>query len=165
MAEKRMLSKQFIILNQKINKTGELEEPFVELDETAQRQFNRKGAHHFMKYDDFLKSVDKHFATSLGPPDDEEYEIKVHLKVNKQTLKSTDHKKVTVKKTEEKQYISPRFGVGSYAHTPNARALHHQISKVINDDVKMYRAKKDYEFVQHKIEMEQQRRQGFEMDF
>ncbi|MGX7031315.1 relaxase/mobilization nuclease domain-containing protein [Vagococcus zengguangii] len=156
---------QFIILNQKINKTGELEAPFVELDETAQRQFNRKGAHHFMKYDDFLKSVDKHFATSLGPPDDQEYEIKVHLKVNKQTLKSTDHKKVAVKKTEEKQYTSPRFGVGSYAHTPNAQALHHQISKVINDDVKMYRAKKDYEFMQHKIEMEQQRRQEFEMDF
>lgn len=156
---------QFIILNQKINKTGELEEPFVELDETAQRQFNRKGAHHFMKYDDFLKSVDKHFATSLGPPDDQEYEIKVHLRVNKQTLKSTEHKKVTVKKTEEKQYTSPRFGVGSYAHTPNAQALHYQISKTINDDVKMYRAKKDYEFMQHKIEMEQQRRQEFEMDF
>lgn len=31
---------QFIILNQRINKTGELEEPFVELDEIAHRQFN-----------------------------------------------------------------------------------------------------------------------------
>lgn len=88
-------------MNQRINKTGELEEPFVELDEIAQRQFNRKGAHHFMKYDDFLKSVDKHFATSLGSLDDQEYEIKVHLKVNKQTLKSTEHKKVAVKKTEK----------------------------------------------------------------
>lgn len=52
-----------------------------------------------MKYDDFLKSVDKHFETTLGPLDDQEYEIKVHLKVNKQTLKSTDHEKVAVKKT------------------------------------------------------------------
>lgn len=118
-----------------------------------------------MKYDDFFKSVDKHFATSLGPLDDEEYEIKVHLQVNKQTLKSTEHKKVTVKKTEEKQYMSSRFKMGSCAYTPNTRALYHQISKAINDDVKMYRTKKDYEFIQHQIEMEQQRRQGFEMDY
>lgn len=55
--------------------------------------------------------------------------------------------------------------MGSYAHIPNAQSLHHQISKAINDDVKMYRARKDYEFVQHKIEMEQQKRQEFEMDF
>ena len=35
----------------------------------------------------------------------------------------------------------------------------------MNDDVKMYRAKKDYEFTQQIIENQQKRQQNFEMEF
>ena len=35
----------------------------------------------------------------------------------------------------------------------------------MNDDVKMYRAKKDYEFTQQMIENQQKRQQNFEMEF
>ena len=48
-------------------KTGELNVPFVELDSIAQKQFSdREGDEKFIKYDDFLREVDKHFVNTMS---------------------------------------------------------------------------------------------------
>lgn len=147
-------------------KTGELNVPFVELDSIAQKQFsNHDGDKKFIKYDDFLREVDKHYASTISLEDDQEYTIKLHTDVNPRNLRSTKNKKIAIKKTDQKELFLPAEGFKNCSHTPSAKHLHYQISRIINDDVKMYRAKKDYEFTQQIIENQQKRQQNFEMEF
>lgn len=70
-----------------------------------------------------------------------------------------------VTKNDEKQIYHPAQGFMNAPHTPPAKELHYQISRVMNDDLKMHRAKSDYEFTQRVINNQQQRQQGFEMDY
>ncbi|WP_232019566.1 hypothetical protein [Enterococcus faecium] len=80
-------------------KTGELNVPFVELDSIAQKQFSdREGDEKFIKYDDFLREVDKHFVNTMSLEDDQEYTIKLHTDVNPQTLRSAKSKTISIKK-------------------------------------------------------------------
>ena len=147
-------------------KTGELSLPFVELDSIAQKQFsNHDGDKKFIKYDDFLREVDKHYASTISLEDDQEYTIKLHTDVNPRNLRSTKNKKIAIKKTDQKELFLSAEGFKNCSHTPSAKHLHYQISRIINDDVKMYRAKKDYEFTQQMIENQQRRQRDFEMDF
>lgn len=147
-------------------KTGELNVPFVELDHIAQKQFsNRDGDKQFIKYDEFLREVDKHYASTISLEDDQEYTIKLHTDVNPRSLRSTKNKKIAIKKTDQKELLLPAEGFKNCSHTPSAKQIHYQISRIINDDVKMYRAKKDYEFTQQMIENQQKRQRDFEMDF
>ncbi|EGP5456905.1 TPA: relaxase, partial [Enterococcus faecium] len=147
-------------------KTGELNVPFVELDSIAQKQFSdREGDEKFIKYDDFLREVDKHFVNTMSLEDDQEYTIKLHTDVNPQTLRSAKSKTISIKKTDQKELFLPAKGFENCSHTPSAKQIHYQISRIMNDDVKMYRAKKDYEFTQQMIENQQKRQQNFEMEF
>ena len=147
-------------------KTGELNVPFVELDSIAQKQFSdREGDEKFIKYDDFLREVDKHFVNTMSLEDDQEYTIKLHTDVNPQTLRSAKSKTISIKKTDQKELFLPAEGFKNCSHTPSAKQIHYQISRIMNDDVKMYRAKKDYEFTQQMIENQQKRQQNFEMEF
>lgn len=147
-------------------KTGELNVPFVELDHIAQKQFsNRDGDKQFIKYDEFLREVDKHYASTISLEDDQEYTIKLHIDVNPRSLRSTKNKKIAIKKTDQKELLLPAEGFKNCSHTPSAKQIHYQISRIINDDVKMYRAKKDYEFTQQMIENQQKRQRDFEMGF
>lgn len=147
-------------------KTGELNVPFVELDSIAQKQFSdREGDEKFIKYDDFLREVDKHFVNTMSLEDDQEYTIKLHTGVNPQTLRSAKSKTISIKKTDQKELFLPAKGFENCSHTPSAKQIHYQISRIMNDDVKMYRAKKDYEFTQQMIENQQKRQQNFEMEF
>lgn len=147
-------------------KTGELNVPFVELDSIAQKQFSdHEGAKKIIKYDDFLREVDRHYANTISLEDDQEYTIKLHTDVNPRTLRSTKSKTILVKKTDQKELFLPAEGFKNCSHTPSAKQIHYQISRIMNDDVKMYRAKKDYEFTQQMIENQQRRQRDFEMDF
>ena len=147
-------------------KTGELNVPFVELDSIAQKQFSdHEGAKKIIKYDDFLREVDRHYANTISLEDDQEYTIKLHTDVNPRTLRSTKSKTILVKKTDQKELFLPAEGFKNCSHTPSAKQIHYQISRIMNDDVKMYRAKKDYEFTQQMIENQQKRQQNFEMEF
>ncbi len=147
-------------------KTGELNVPFVELDPIAQKQFsNRNGDKKFIKYDEFLREVDKHFTTTMFSEDDQEYTIKLHTDVNPRSLRSSKNKTISVKKTDQKELFLPAEGFKNCSHTPSAKQIHYQIIRIINDDVKMYRAKKDYEFTQQMIENQQRRQRDFEIDF
>ncbi|EQA5381449.1 relaxase/mobilization nuclease domain-containing protein [Enterococcus hirae] len=147
-------------------KTGKLNVPFVELDHIAQKQFsNRDGDKQFIKYDEFLREVDKHYASTISLEDDQEYTIKLHTDVNPRSLRSTKNKKIAIKKTDQKELLLPAEGFKNCSHTPSAKQIHYQISRIINDDVKMYRAKKDYEFTQQMIENQQKRQRDFEMGF
>lgn len=147
-------------------KTGELNVPFVELDSIAQKQFsNHDGDKKFIKYDEFLREVDKHFTTTMSLEDDQEYTIQLHTDVNPRSLRSSKSKTISVKKTDQKELFLPAEGFKNCSHTPSAKQIHYQISRIINDDVKMYRAKKDYEFTQQMIENQQRRQRDFEMDF
>lgn len=116
-------------------------------------------------YSDFLSVVDKHFDSIIYQEDDNEYEIKLHTHVDPLTLKSKKYQKLNVKKSDEKQIYHSEKGFIQSPHTPSAKELHHQISRIVNDDLKMHRAKKDYEFTQRAIDNQQQRQQGFEMDY
>ena len=147
-------------------KTGELNVPFVELDSIAQKQFSdHEGAKKIIKYDDFLREVDRHYANTISLEDDQEYTIKLHTDVNPQTLRSAKSKTISIKKTDQKELFLPAKGFENCSHTPSAKQIHYQISRIMNDDVKMYRAKKDYEFTQQMIENQQKRQQNFEMEF
>ena len=147
-------------------KTGELDVPFVELDSIAQDQFgNHDGDRKFIKYDDFLREVDRHYASTTSLEDDQEYTFKLHTNVNPRSLRSSKSKTISVKKTDQKELFLPAEGFKNCSHTPSAKQIHYQISRIINDDVKMYRAKKDYEFTQQMIENQQRRQRDFEMDF
>lgn len=147
-------------------KTGELNEPFVELDEVAQKQFKDYPVDNkFLVYREFLSLTDKHFNSTIYPEEDKEYEIKLHTHIDKRTLRSTKSKKMAIKKTDTKSLFLPEEGYVNCSHTPSAKELHYQISNVINDDAKMYRAKRDYEFTQRVIENQQQRSTDFDIEF
>jgi hypothetical protein len=80
-------------------------------------------------------------------------------------LRSTKSKKITVKKSDRKEFYLPAEGFKTCPHTPSAKQLHYQISRVINDDVKMYRAKNDYEFMERMVQNQRQQQQDFDMGY
>lgn len=118
-----------------------------------------------MSYSDFLTIVDDHFDSTVYAEEDSEYEIKLHTHVEPLTLRSKKNQKIKVTKNDEKQLYHPIHGFMNAPHTPSAKELHYQISCVMNDDLKMHRAKSDYEFTQRVINNQQQRQQDFEMDY
>lgn len=160
-------SEQEMSLNSQYNKqTGELEIPFVELDSTADKQFKHANKRKkYLPYPSFLEAVDHHYSNTFAPIDDEEYEIKLHTHVHTKTLRSTKSKKITVKKSDRKEFYLPAEGFKICPHTPSAKQLHYQISRVINDDVKMYRAKNDYEFMERMVQNQRQQQQDFDMGY
>ncbi len=160
-------SEQEMSLNSQYNKqTGELEIPFVELDSTADKQFKHANKRkNYLPYPSFLEAVDHHYSNTFASIDDEEYEIKLHTHVHTKTLRSTKSKKITVKKSDRKEFYLPAEGFKTCPHTPSAKQLHYQISRVINDDVKMYRAKNDYEFMERMVQNQQQQQQDFDMGY
>lgn len=160
-------NKQVLALGSGVNfETGELDIPFVEISCSVKGQFKHPiGEDLSFSYSDFLSVVDKHFDSTIYQEDDNEYEIKLHTHVDPLTLKSKKYQKVNVNKSDEKQMYHPEKGFIQSPHTPSAKELHHQISRIVNDDLKMHRAKKDYEFTQRVIDNQQQRQQGFEMDY
>ncbi|MHC5268200.1 relaxase/mobilization nuclease domain-containing protein [Enterococcus sp. LJL98] len=146
--------------------TGELKLPYVEVDDLASKQFKHSiGDGKTYQYSEFLSIVDEHFSKTIYPEEDNEYEIKLHTHVNPKTLKSEKYQKMVVRKNDKKQLFLPSEGFVQAPHTPSASALHYQICRLMNDDVKMHRAKRDYEFTQRIIDNQQQRQQSFEMDY
>lgn len=147
------------------NLEGKLNKPFVELDKVAQIQFKDYPVdNNFVPYDDFLELVDRHFKRTIYLEDDNEYELTLHFSVNPKTLKSNKSKKILIKKTDEKDLFISKNGFQKTPHTPCSKKLHHQINKTLNDDIKIYRAKKDYEFTQKMIENQQNRSQRFDIE-
>lgn len=146
--------------------TGELDIPVVEISNSVKGQFRHPmGEELQFSYDDFLSLVDDHFNATIYQEDDNEYEIKLHTHVNPLTLESRKYKKLAIKKTDEKPFFLPESGVTPCPHTPSAEEIHHRISSLMADDLKIHRAKKDYEFTQRLIENQHQRQQVFDMDF
>ena len=68
--------------------------------------------------------------------DDQEYTIKLHTDVNPQTLRSAKSKTISIKKTDQKELFLPAKGFENCSHTPSAKQIHYQISRIMNDDVK-----------------------------
>lgn len=166
-------SEQSMIISSGFSRDGELVEPFVELDE---RVYNRlvgsKNAKtsifyksKYITYESLLKSVDQFYDSTIYSEDDEAYQIKLHTHVDLKSLRSIKHKTIQVEKTDKKQLYSENEGWYVVPHTPTAKQLHYQISRAMNDDVKMYRAKKDYEFMEQMVQNQQQRQEGYDMDY
>lgn len=166
-------SEQMMAITSGLNKDGELIVPFVELDERVNNRLISSNNHKksifykskYVSYESFLKSVDHFYDSTIYPEDDEAYQIKLHTHVDLKSLRSTNYKTIQVEKTETKRLYSASEGWHMAPHTPTAQQLHYQISRAMNDDVKMYRAKQDYEFMERIVQQQQQRQQGFDMDY